>query len=68
MATEKKLAYNAYVVEDYKQNGEEKQFWTRVGTAFQHKDGEGFDVVLRQNLSVSGRIVLRVQKPDGADE
>lgn len=43
----------------------QNSFWDRVGAAFAHKDGQGFDVVL-DSLPVGGRVVLRVpsDKPE----
>lgn len=46
-------AYLAYVVKEG-----EKDYWTRIGAAFAHKDGEGLNLIL-QALPVNGRLVLR---------
>ena len=47
------------MVEDRKGEGDQGDaFWTRVGSAWQHKDGKGFNVVLSA-LPVNGRLVLR---------
>jgi hypothetical protein len=49
--------YAAYVVE-----GEgDKAFWTKVGAAFVHEDGEGFNLVLTA-MPLSGRLVIRKPK------
>lgn len=40
----------------------EKPFWTRIGRAFQHKDGKGFEVRLGA-LPVGERIVIREEQP-----
>ena len=37
---------------------DEKAFWTRVGSAFPHKDGKGLSIVLSA-LPVNARLVLR---------
>jgi hypothetical protein len=37
----------------------EKSYWDRIGAAFPHKDGAGFDLVL-DALPVNGRVTLRV--------
>ena len=37
----------------------EKAYWDRVGAAFAHKDGQGFDVVL-DAMPIDGRVTLRV--------
>lgn len=33
-------------------------YWTRIGAAWAHRDGQGFNLVLAA-VSVSGRLVLR---------
>jgi hypothetical protein len=45
----------AYQVRD----GKDKGFWTRIGAAWQHKDGKGFNVQL-DVVPLDGRIQLRV--------
>jgi hypothetical protein len=55
--------YDVYVVDEYKdKTGEEKSNWTRVGTAWPHKDGKGFNAELRA-LPVSGKLVIRRYEP-----
>jgi hypothetical protein len=50
----KRPTFAAYVVE-----GEgDKAFWTKVGAAWQHDDGQGFNLSLTA-LPVNGRLVLR---------
>lgn len=64
MTTTKKPAFIAYAV-----TGEGKQaFWTRIGSAWPHQGGEGFNIDLNA-LPVNGRIVLMLPKAEqGADE
>ena len=51
--------YIAYSVRD---RGEDKDAaWNRVGAAWQHRDGQGYDVVL-DSLPVDGRVTLREQR------
>ena len=45
----------AYQVRD----GKDKGFWTRIGAAWQHKDGKGFNIQL-DVVPLDGRIQLRV--------
>lgn len=45
----------AYQVRD----GKDKGFWTRIGVAWQHRDGKGFNVLL-ECTPLDGRITLRV--------
>ena len=44
----------AYQVRD----GKEKGFWTRIGVAWQHKDGKGLNIQL-ECVPLDGRISLR---------
>lgn len=49
-------------------DGKGKGFWTRIGAAWQHEDGEGFNVQI-DVLPIDGRIVLRTPKAnDGQGE
>jgi hypothetical protein len=43
-----------------------KGYWREVGAVWPHKNGKGFDLVLFDQLSVSGRIVCteRKDKPE----
>ena len=55
--------FDVFVVEDYKdRSGEEKASWLRIGAAFAHKDGKGFNAELRA-VPVSGKLVLRLHDP-----
>lgn len=55
-ATGKLPSHVAYQVRD--REGQ-KGFWTRIGTAWAHADGKGFNIQL-EALPLDGRIVLRV--------
>jgi hypothetical protein len=52
----------AYTVR--KGSGGGKDFWTPVGSAWLHKDGKGFNVVL-DALPVDGRLVIRAVSDKG---
>ena len=52
----------AYQVRD-RQGGE--AIWTRIGSAWQHADGNGFNVQI-ETVPLDGRIILRV--PAGKPE
>lgn len=58
MSANDRPAYKAFVVEE-KDGDEDKGFWNRVGSAWPHKDGKGFNLVIPPGIAVSGRIVLR---------
>ena len=51
-----------YVVEGEGDNA----FWTKVGAAWQHQDGKGFNITLSA-LPLNGRLVVREPKVDEAD-
>lgn len=42
----------------------ENAFWTRIGAAWDHKDGEGYTLQLDLVPVATGRIVLRTYEPD----
>ena len=48
-------------VREYEQNGEKKSAWTRIGVAFQSKDGSGWDLIL-DALPMSGKVFMREPK------
>ena len=57
----------AYAVEEYDAaNGKKAKTWTRIGVAFPHKDGTGFNIQLRA-FPIDGRIVLLPPDPANAD-
>lgn len=53
--------HRAYVVQDAKTD-EGKARWIEVGAIWPHGKGDGFDLVIPEGLSVSGRIVCVVPK------
>ena len=54
--TAKTPSHIAYQVRD--REGK-KAFWTRIGSAWAHNDGSGFNIQL-ESVPLDGRIVLRV--------
>jgi len=55
--------HNVYVVD-----GEgDKAFWTKIGSAWAHDDGDGFNVNLIA-LPLKGRLVLRVPNTETSHE
>mgnify|MGYP001344927372 CR=1 FL=1 len=55
--TSKAPSHVVYAVRD---RGEgQKAFWTRIGSAWPHQDGQGFNVQL-ECLPLDGRITLRI--------
>lgn len=65
MAGNQTPAFKVFVVEDRESN--EDAFWTRIGSAWSHKDGKGYNIVLSA-LPVNGRIVMRANDDDADDE
>jgi hypothetical protein len=53
--------YRAYTV--IKRGEGQDDFWLAIGAAFQHQDGDGYNIVL-QALPIDGKIVLRPPKGD----
>lgn len=53
----------SHLAYDVKDIGEEKSAWNRVGAAWQHRDGKGFDIAL-DALPLSGRVTLREQRKE----
>ena len=53
-----------FVTEDYQGNdGEEKTSYTRVGAAFPHRKGCGFNIEITEGISVSGQLVALPPRP-----
>lgn len=65
MAGNQTPAFKVFVVEERENN--EDSFWTRIGSAWAHKDGKGYNIVLSA-LPINGRIVMRANDDDAEDE
>lgn len=65
MAGNQTPAFKVFVVEERENN--EDSFWTRIGSAWAHKDGKGYNIVLSA-LPVNGRVVMRANDDDAEDE
>jgi len=55
-AASKTPTHIAYHVRDGK---DDKGFWTRIGAAWPHNDGKGFNLQI-DSMPLDGRVVLRV--------
>jgi hypothetical protein len=53
--------YTAYTVRDFERNGEAGSDWMRIGVAFPHDDGKGFNLSLHA-VPVDGKVVLRLHE------
>jgi len=49
---------NVFVQEQFESGGETKSNYTKVGVAFPHKKGEGFNLKITPGIAVSGDLVL----------
>ena len=49
---------NVFVQEQFESGGEIKSNYTKVGVAFPHDKGEGFNLKITPGLSVSGDLVV----------
>jgi hypothetical protein len=59
-----KPSHKVFVVEDVEKECDDNDaFWTRIGSAWSHKDGKGLNLVLSA-LPINGRLVLREYTPD----
>lgn len=61
-ANSKSPSHVAYHVRD---NAKGEGFWTRIGSAWPHADGNGFNIQI-ETVPLSGRITLRIksEKPE----
>jgi len=57
-----KPTHIAYVVIDPKKGSDRKAQWHAIGAVWPHKNGNGFDLVVPQGISISGRIVCTEPK------
>ena len=64
---ENKPTYFAYAVTEREDNGgaENRDFWTKIGAAWRHKDGKGFTVSL-EAMPLNARLLLR--QPEEQEE
>jgi hypothetical protein len=62
-----KPSHIAYGVKEVTKDGKKQSYWRAVGAAWPHKNGEGFDVVIHDQISVTGRITCTVPRADEAD-
>jgi hypothetical protein len=63
-----KPSHIAYVVAEPKEGSDKKAVWREVGAIWPHKNGAGFDLVLIDQISVSGRIVCTERKEKPAEQ
>ena len=61
-------SHKCFVVEDRGEGDDKDAFWTRIGSAWPHKDGKGLNIQLASGVAVSGRLVLREYTDKDAEE
>lgn len=49
---------NVFVQEQFESNGEQKSNYTKVGVAFPHDKGDGFNLKITPGISISGDLVV----------
>ncbi len=59
--------HTAYVVNDAKEGSDRKSVWREVGAVWPHRNGGGFDVVLFDQIAISGRIVCTERRDKPAE-
>ena len=57
-----KPTHYAYVVTEPKEGSDRKAVWHRVGSVWPHNNGKGFDLVIPEGISLTGRIVCTEPK------
>jgi hypothetical protein len=62
-----KPTHTAFVVIDPREGSDRKAQWIEVGAVWPHKSGKGFDLVIPDGISLSGRIVCRERKEQPAE-
>jgi hypothetical protein len=58
----------AYVVSDPPEGSDRKATWREIGVIWPHRNGTGFDLVVHDQISVSGRIVCTERKEKPTDD
>ena len=58
----------ACVVTEPKEGTERKVIWREVGVVWQHRNGNGFALVIRDQLAVSGRILCTQRREKTNDK
>jgi hypothetical protein len=57
-----KPTHIAYIVNEPEDGSDRNPFWRPVGAVWPHTKGNGFDLVIYDQLAVSGRIVCTERK------
>lgn len=58
---------NVYFAREYTHNGEKRTDWMRVGVAFPHREGGGFNIQLHAVPVGDGKLVALPHEPKDTD-
>ncbi|MEM1152501.1 MAG: hypothetical protein AAGI44_00065 [Pseudomonadota bacterium] len=61
------MMYDLVVSEQYKKDGQDQTTYTRVGQAWPLDSGKGFSLVIRENLTVGGRLAMLPSKDESGN-
>lgn len=64
----RKPSHIAYVVNEPPRGRGDQSFWRQVGAVWPHQNGKGFDLIIHDQMAVSGRIVCTEVKEKAAAE
>ena len=56
-----------YHVTERGEGDNKRAFWTKIGAAWSHSDGEGFNLAIDYMPMTAGRIVVRAPKADDGE-
>lgn len=56
--------FNVCIADDSQKERTGRTYWTRVGVAFKHREGEGFNIIIAPGLAVSGKLIVMEPKDD----
>ncbi len=59
----KRPTHSIYVI----QGDDEKEYWTKIGAAWQHKDKQGFSLVFDAYPAGQGRVAIRLNTEKDAE-
>ena len=59
--------FDVFVVKDFTGKDETAGAeWTKVGVAFAHKSGKGFNITINPQISVTGKMVVKAHEKKSA--
>jgi hypothetical protein len=55
--------HNGYIVVDAPEGSDKKPQWFQIAPGWFHGDKQGLDLIIPPGVTVTGRIVIRLNKP-----